>query len=96
MVSADRMKRAAEAAVSGGLEEGDAVNNPTHYNQHGIEAIAAIEASMSYDEFTGYLKGNALKYLWRYQYKGKPVEDLQKAQWYLDLLLMKAKAREDE
>jgi hypothetical protein len=28
-----------------------------------------------------------MKYLWRYEYKGKPTEDLKKAQWYLDLLI---------
>jgi len=33
-----------------------------------------------------YLKGNCMKYLWRYDYKGKQVEDLQKAMWYLALL----------
>ena len=69
----------------------DNVNSPKHYNQHGIEAIQAIEASMSLEEFKGYLKGNCLKYLWRYRYKGNPVEDLQKAQWYLNLLIKKVK-----
>ena len=43
----------------------------------------AIEESMSSHAFKGYLKGNCLKYLWRYDYKGKQVEDLQKAGWYL-------------
>ena len=38
-------------------------------------------------EFRGYLKGNALKYLWRYDYKGKPIEDLRKCKWYLDKLI---------
>jgi hypothetical protein len=38
-------------------------------------------------EFRGYLKGNALKYLWRYDYKGKPVEDLRKCRWYIDRLI---------
>jgi hypothetical protein len=33
--------------------------------------------------FKGYLKGNCMKYLWRYDYKGKQVQDLQKAGWYL-------------
>jgi hypothetical protein len=28
-----------------------------------------------------------MKYLWRYQYKGKPLEDLQKAKWYLEKLI---------
>jgi hypothetical protein len=43
---------------------------------------------MSSVAFKGYLKGNAMKYLWRYDYKGKRVEDLQKCQWYLARLTM--------
>jgi hypothetical protein len=69
----------------------DNVNNPLHYNQKNIEAICAIEASMDEEEFRGYLKGNTLKYTWRYKNKGKPVEDLEKAQYYLNLLIKKAK-----
>ena len=63
------------------------VNQPPHYCQGGIEAIAAIEASMPPDGFKYFLQGQVLKYMWRYQHKGKPVQDLQKAKWYLDLLL---------
>ena len=37
----------------------------------------AIEASMTRDEFLGYLKGNLIKYTWRYRDKGG-VQDLQK------------------
>lgn len=61
----------------------DPVESPVHYNTGSVECIEAIKASMSDTEFKGYLKGNAMKYLWRYDYKGKPVEDLKKAQWYL-------------
>jgi len=32
------------------------------------------------------LKGNIIKYIWRYEYKNQQ-EDLQKAQWYLARLL---------
>lgn len=42
---------------------------------------------MSSVEFEGYCKGNILKYLWRFRYKGKPLEDLKKAQWYLSRLI---------
>ena len=71
-----------------GLEmpESDPVNHPAHYTQGGIECIEAIEASMSKEAFAGYLKGNMLKYVWRYQHKGG-VEDLRKAQWYLNRLI---------
>jgi len=72
----------------------DVVNNPDHYNTGSVEAIEAIQASMSPIEFRGYLKGNTMKYLWRYDYKGKPLQDLQKASWYLDAL--KATLEEEE
>ena len=63
------------------------VEQPDHYNKGAIEAIEAIKASMPEHEFKGYLKGNALKYLWRYDYKGKPVEDLRKCRWYIERLI---------
>tara|TARA_R110002167_G_scaffold344839_1_gene554433 strand:+ start:31 stop:438 length:408 start_codon:yes stop_codon:yes gene_type:complete len=68
-------------------DEEDVVNNPSHYASGGIECIDAIQESMSEIAFKGYLKGNIQKYLWRYEMKGKPAEDLQKAQWYLARLL---------
>lgn len=37
--------------------------------------------------FMGYLEGAVKKYLHRYRYKNKPVEDLKKAQWYLERLI---------
>ena len=54
----------------------DLVNNPSHYNSSGIECIDAIKASMSPEEYRGYLKGNVMKYTWRYTYKKHPLEDL--------------------
>ena len=63
----------------------DMVNSPPHYNAGSIECIDAIEASMSKEAFRGYLKGNMLKYIWRYENKGGK-EDLDKANWYLTRL----------
>lgn len=60
----------------------DPVNNPAHYNSGDIECIDAIKAAMSMNEFFGYLRGNTMKYLWRYRHKGG-LEDLRKAEWYL-------------
>lgn len=71
-------------------EAKDMVNSPDHYTTaSGIECIAAIEASMTPEAFKGYCKGNALKYLWRYEKKSKDksVEDLRKSQWYLSRLI---------
>ena len=64
----------------------DMVNSPPHYNQTGIECIDAISAATD-SGFKYYLQGNIMKYLWRFDYKNKPVEDLEKARWYLDRLI---------
>ena len=65
----------------------DPVNNPSHYASGGIECIEAIKASMSREAFLGYLKGNVQKYMWRYEKKANPVEDLKKARWYQERLI---------
>lgn len=71
----------------------DAVNHPSHYTNGDIECIDAIKASMGKDQFCGYLKGNIIKYVWRYELKEKPVQDLEKAQWYLNRLILETKRR---
>jgi len=67
-------------------DNADMVNHPPHYNATGIECIHAISAATG-DGFQYYLQGNIMKYLWRYRYKDKPLEDLEKARWYLDKLI---------
>ena len=62
----------------------DPVNHPAHYTADGgIECIDAIEATLTPEEFRGYLRGQVIKYIWRCNYKGKRLEDLEKAEWYL-------------
>lgn len=65
----------------------EAVNHPEHYNQGGIECIEALKACMSEEAFNGFLKGNIIKYMWRYEAKGKPAEDLRKTEFYLSRLI---------
>ena len=83
----DTIRNVMDRMVDDKPNKGDPVNKPDHYNTGAIEAIEAIKASMHPQEFKGYLKGNIMKYLWRYDYKGKPVEDLRKARWYLEKLI---------
>ena len=56
----------------------DLVNHPPHYTSHpsGVECITVAE-------HFGFNLGNVLKYIWRAEEKGAPLEDLLKAQWYL-------------
>lgn len=75
--------------------EFDPVTKAAHYNQGGIECLAAMEASMTPDEFLGFLKGSIIKYVWRWREKGKGAEDLGKAQFYLGMLQERVKKRED-
>ena len=79
----DYMRMMAEKEKA--MEEKDMVNSPIHYNKAGIETIDALEA-MLVDGFDFYLQGNIVKYLWRFRYKNG-VEDLKKAQWYLNKLI---------
>ena len=65
------------------------VDHPSHYCKGGIECIDAIEASMTDESFKGFLKGNVMKYIYRYESKEKPLEDLEKAEWYLKKLIEK-------
>ena len=84
----DKLRNKYKAMVTEELDEStDVVNKPQHYNTGNIECIEAIQESMSAEAYKGYLKGNCLKYLWRYDYKGKPSEDLEKAGWYLNRLI---------
>jgi hypothetical protein len=64
----------------------DLVNHPPHYQGRGVECIAAIRSSLDHAGYCGYLKGNAIKYLWRYETKGG-LESLEKARWYINALL---------
>ena len=64
----------------------DVVNHPNHYTNGNIECIDAIQASMSIEAFAGFLKGNIIKYMWRYEHKNG-IEDLKKAQWYQKKLI---------
>ena len=65
----------------------DPVNQPQHYPSGDIECIDAIRASMSKEAFCGFLKGNMQKYMWRYEKKVNPVEDIKKARWYAERLI---------
>lgn len=61
--------------------------NPAHYKQGGIEAIDGIaSATHGLTGIDAVCTGNAIKYLWRWKHKNG-VEDLKKAQWYINKLI---------
>ena len=64
------------------LSSEEKVNHPSHYNAGSIEVIDAIE-----DWQLDFNAGNVVKYVARHTHKGKPLEDLKKARWYLQRLI---------
>lgn len=70
----------------------DKVNNPSHYTQHpsGVECIVVVE-------HMNFNLGNAMKYIWRAGLKSEnPVEDLQKAEWYIKRELKRISKQSDQ
>ena len=64
------------------------VNSPAHYKlSGGIECIDYIKQVLTLDQFIGYCHGNMIKYQHSYMYKGNPVQDMEKAEWYLNKML---------
>jgi len=72
-------------------EKVDLVNQPPHYKKNKVQAIKVIEAGLGDQGFQDYLLGQVFKYLLRFKHKGKPIEDLEKAEWYLKRLKKKVK-----
>lgn len=60
--------------------------NPAHYKDTTIQFIDAVKAAMTTEQYLGFLRGNVIKYLWRYENKGGK-QDLEKAEWYLKRLI---------
>lgn len=69
---------------------------PSYYTEGEIECIDAIRAIMSPQEFRAFLRGTALKYIWRLENKGRPLEDAQKAQWYIGRLVFEIGKQEKQ
>jgi hypothetical protein len=65
----------------------DMVNQPPHYKHGGIETIDYLVAKLSPEEFAGYCRGNALKYISRAGHKADAAEDYRKAIWYLNRMI---------
>lgn len=72
----------------GHTEEKDLVNSPPHYTKGAIETIDYIVDALGEWEAISYCQGNVIKYtgsrLWS---KGKPIQDAEKAIWYLNKMI---------
>lgn len=70
------------------IEKPEAVNHPLHYGgDTTYECIKVLKAWMSADEYRGFLRGNAIKYLCRTGKKDETVQELKKSAWYINKLI---------
>ena len=75
------------------LPEVDLVNHPPHYNAGRFETIDVREdIAQFYPSVQATLVSDILRYLSRAPHKGRKLEDLRKAQWYLVRLIEKIEA----
>ena len=66
----------------------DMVNHPDHYTRTEREVIDTMRGAMTKEEFTGYLKGNILKYTLRMGLKDSVSQEAGKIKAYTDYLEM--------
>jgi hypothetical protein len=66
------------------MSEDNAVYTPSHYTRGSIEYIEAMRSMLTAEEFKGFCKGNAVKYIWREDHKDANIQDLKKAVVYLN------------
>ena len=71
-----------EKMYHGKEKDVDMVNHPPHYTQGKIEVIDFID-----DKQLGFYEGQVIKYVSRAKLKGNELQDLKKAQWYLNRLI---------
>lgn len=69
------------------IDPADPINQPAHYTwlPNGIQVIELTE-------HMSFCLGNVVKYVVRADHKGQPIEDLEKAAWYLDREITRRKA----
>lgn len=82
-----RQKAAGETG-NAAQEKKDMVDKPAHYSRYDLETIDALGGTMSPEEFNGFLKGNAIKYLTRAGAKDSLEQDLHKVCWYAMFLYL--------
>lgn len=75
-----------------GMPEVDNVAHPPHYTFSKYEVIDVLQAWFPADPFAWQV----VKYMSRYRHKGRPLEDLQKARFYLNRLIEEVEAQEKE
>ena len=65
----------------------DPVEHPYHYTQSGYECIDIMQGVFGIEYVKAFCLCNAFKYIFRCKYKNNTIEDIKKANWYLNKFL---------
>ena len=76
-------------------QEFDSVKKPEHYNYGTVECIDVIKNILGKKGFIDYCQGNAIKYIFRAKHKGNFIEDIKKADWYLNRIIQEMEEKND-
>ena len=57
--------------------------------------MKAMMEGANVPSFISYDWGATFKYIWRWHYKGKPIQDLEKAKWYIDKMIETLKEKDE-
>ena len=73
------------------------VDSPAHYTNGGVDVIEVIEDAVkcAEDPASAVLQSQVIKYIMRMWLKDNPLQDAQKAQWYLERLISKLEANNE-
>lgn len=69
---------------SRGYEENEDHIKPPYYHKNNLETIEVIEDKLPQEELEGFYQGMIIRYVVRSSYKGYLLDDLIKAQYYLN------------
>lgn len=62
----------------------DVVNNPKHYTNISVECIDIMQELFGSTAVSNFCLCNAFKYIWRNEFKENKLQDIKKANWYLN------------
>lgn len=79
----------AEKVKEYNYEQVDVINKPSHYMSGGLEVIDILKSKLTPEEYKGFLKGLALKYIFRAGKKehNAELQDMKKADWYIQKMI---------
>ena len=63
------------------------INAPPHYTKGAIQFLDYLKQQLTHEGYLGFLEASVMKYMHRHKLKDANIEDLEKANFYLNRLI---------